>query len=99
MLARDFGVAKRLSLIHIYLFDNAGRTVSVRNDAGYGAAWQYLDTAKNKNKLSAATDLRYVSPQYLRGVTGGMAGWTRYSNADHVVVEDSTAAVSYTHLL
>ena len=66
----------------VYLFDNAGRTVSVRNDAGYGAAWQYLDTAKNKNKLSAATDLRYVSPQYLRGVTGGMAGWTRYNNTD-----------------
>ena len=79
----------------VYLFDNAGRTVSVRNDAGYGAAWQYLDTAKNKNKLSAATDLRYVSPQYLRGVTGGMAGWTRYSNADHVVVEDSTAGEGY----
>ena len=79
----------------VYLFDNAGRTVSVRNDAGYGAAWQYLDTAKNKNKLSAATDLRYVSPQYLRGVTGGMAGWTRYSNADHVVVEDSAAGEAY----
>lgn len=67
----------------------------MRNDAGYGAAWQYLDTAKNKNKLFAATDLRYVSPQYLRGVTGGMAGWTRYSNADHVVVEDSTAGEAY----
>lgn len=79
----------------VYLFDNAGRTVSVRNDAGYGAAWQYLDTAKNKNKLSAATDLRYVSPQYLRGVTGGMAGWTRYSNANHVVVEDSAAGEAY----
>lgn len=79
----------------VYLFDNAGRTVSVRNDAGYGAAWQYLDTAKNKNKLSAATDLRYVSPQYLRGVTGGVAGWTRYNNADNVVVEDSAAGEAY----
>ena len=56
----------------VYLFDHAGRIVSVRNDAGYGASWQYLDTTKYKNRLSAATDLRFVSPQYLRGVTGGI---------------------------
>ena len=81
----------------VYLFDNAGRTVSVRNDAGYGVSWQYLDTTKYKNRLSAATDLRFVSPQYLRGVTGGITGtgWSRYTNASHVTVEDSAAGEAY----
>lgn len=81
----------------VYLFDHAGRTVSVRNDAGYGASWQYLDTTKYKNRLSAATDLRFVSPQYLRGVTGGITGtgWSRYTNVSHVTVEDSAAGEAY----
>lgn len=75
-----------------YLFDNAGRTVSVRNNEGYAAAWQYLDSGSHANQLSAASALQYVPVQLLKGITGGLTGWTKYSSdpATVTVAEDST---------
>ena len=39
-----------------YLFDNSGHTVSVRDDNGYGAAWEFA--SRKVSRLSAASDLQ-----------------------------------------
>lgn len=74
-----------------YMFDHAGRTVSVRNDEGYGAAWQYLDSGNNANKLSAASALQYVPVQLLKGITGGLTGWNKYASESTITVAADSA--------
>ena len=48
-----------------YMFDAAGRTVSVRNTEGYAQSWEYMESGMASGKLSKASKLQYTSPQYM----------------------------------
>lgn len=46
-----------------YLFDNAGRTVSIKNDEGYAQVSEYMKDGASVNKLSQVSKLQRTIPQ------------------------------------
>ena len=63
-----------------YLFNQAGQTVSVKNDEGYAQVQEYLEKGASINKLSKVSKLQYTAPQLLKNPNvfdGSM--WTPYA--------------------
>ena len=71
-----------------YLFDNSGHTVSVRDDNGYGAAWEFA--SRKVSRLSAASDLQFTPVQRLKGTFDGLRGWNGYGSSSAVKVDEET---------
>ena len=71
-----------------YLFDNSGHTVSVRDDNGYGAAWEFA--SRKVSRLSAASDLQFTPVQRLKGTFDGLKGWNGYGSSSAVKVDEET---------
>ena len=71
-----------------YLFDNSGHTVSVRDDNGYGAAWEFA--SRKVSRLSAASDLQFTPVQRLKGTFDGLKGWNSYGSSSAVKVDEET---------
>ena len=71
-----------------YLFDNSGHTVSVRDDNGYGAAWEFA--SRKVSRLSAASDLQFTPVQRLKGTFDGLKGWNGYGSSSTVKVDEET---------
>ena len=71
-----------------YLFDNSGHTVSVRDDNGYGAAWEFA--SRKVSRLSAASDLQFTPVQRLKGTFDGLKGWNGYGSSSAMKVDEET---------
>ena len=71
-----------------YLFDNSGHTVSVRDDNGYGAAWEFA--SRKVSRLNAASDLQFTPVQRLKGTFDGLKGWNSYGSSSAVKVDEET---------
>lgn len=76
----------------IYLFNNSGNTISVKNDKGYAQSTKYLTEGKNKNKLSKVSKLQapavnLLSNPYLESATG----WAEVLNQGTAVRESDSA--------
>lgn len=63
-----------------YLFNNAGQTVSIKNDEGYAQVQEYQEKGVSINKLSQVSKLQYTAPQLLKNPNVfDESMWTAYA--------------------
>lgn len=63
----------------LYMFNDSGHTVCIKNEEGYAQSYKYLTSGKNKNRLSHVSKLQYTGIQKLKNpnVTS-LADWRYY---------------------
>ena len=79
----------------LYMFNNSGNTVSIKNHKGYAQAYKYLTEGSNKNRLSKASKLQYTSVQLLKNpnITSA-ANWTSHVSAATVTASLNNSAAN-----
>lgn len=80
-----------------YLFNQAGQTVSVKNDEGYAQVQEYLEKGASINKLSKASKLQYTAPQLLKNPNVfDESMWTAYAlEGSSATLNTNTAYTKY----
>ena len=80
-----------------YLFNQAGQTVSVKNDEGYAQVQEYLEKGASINKLSKASKLQYTAPQLLKNPNVfDESMWTAYAlEGSSATLNTKTAYTKY----
>ena len=69
----------------LYMFNDSGHTVCIKNDDGYAQSYKYLTSGKNKNRLSNVSKLQYTGIQKLKNpnVTS-LDNWGHYASASGI---------------